>query len=221
MNPPREKESWLMEEELIVLDQNTPLADSRAIAQMLGLDHHSFLDHIAAYQHEIERRFGLVRFEIERDPESLTEYYALLTENQALIYLSYSQHPRAKACKQRIGRAFSDVSEQIVRGERLHPYSSTSWITFLEAWYLLFGSQQLPASSIEDGLRRSREFAATLPEPLTTSFFSNRPGSSFAICLGRALSRYKDTPFGARKLIIQRGYDAHLRISLWSIVIEQ
>lgn len=207
-----------MGEELIVFDQNTPFADSRAIAQAMELDHQSFLDHIAAYQREIERRFGFVRFEVVRDPESSTEYYILLTEEQALIYLSYSQHPRARACKQRIGRAFSDASEQIARAEREHPYSSTSWIAFLEAWYQLFGSQQLRAASIEHGLRHSTAFAAALPEPLKTAFFAPRSGSSFAIRLGRMLGKYQGKPFGTHKLIIQKGYDAHMGAALWSVV---
>lgn len=53
-----------VETSLIVIEQETPLADSREIAQQLGVEHESFFTLIKRYQEEIEMDFGLIRFEI-------------------------------------------------------------------------------------------------------------------------------------------------------------
>jgi|GEM_PF-3036641 len=198
---------------LIILEQNSPLADSRAIAQALRMEHDDFLDHVTAYQREIERRFGMIRFEIA---EGSTEYYALLTEDQALIYLSYSQHVRAKTYKQTLGRAFARASEQLFLIE--HDETQTvAWTLFLAQWHTLLGESPLYASALEEHLRTSAFFANTLPEPLKTAFPLPRP-ASFAIRLGRALTRQKGIPLGPRGWMIQQERDMHRKSFRWCVI---
>ncbi len=81
---------------LVVIEQDIPLADSRAISRQLGIEHRSFFRMITEYQQEIEADFGLLRFEIAavKTPGSRGVKhvkYALLTEDQTYAYMSYSQ----------------------------------------------------------------------------------------------------------------------------------
>jgi phage regulator Rha-like protein len=100
---------------LITVSQNVPLADSREIADSLGIEHRSFFRMIVEYQEEIERDFGQVRFEIaavktETSRGTKQEKYALLTEEQTYAYMSYSKNTiQARACKRLLVKAFTEA----------------------------------------------------------------------------------------------------------------
>lgn len=76
--------------DLVTIDKNIPLADSRRIAETLGIGHHDFFNNlIKKYQEEIELDFGKVRF--ENAPSGKTnqsQKYALLTEDQCYVYVA-------------------------------------------------------------------------------------------------------------------------------------
>ncbi|MBA2397066.1 MAG: hypothetical protein H0V70_30460 [Ktedonobacteraceae bacterium] len=196
---------------LIILTQNTPLADSRAIAQGLRIEHDRFLDHVTAYQHEIERRCGMVRFEIAE-----SEYYALLTEDQALIYLSYSPQVRAKTYKQILGRAFARAYDQLAPVEE-DETDIITWTHFLALWHTLLGEKPLHATELEQHLRTSAPFASTLPYPLDSAFLLPQ-SAFFAIRLGRALGKWKNIPLGPRGWMIQQERDTHSKSFCWYVV---
>lgn len=198
---------------LIILAQHTPLADSRAIAQALGVTHDAFLDHVTAYQREIERRFGLVRFEIAEDT---ADYYALLTEDQAQVYLSYSPQSRAKTYKQTLARAFARAIEQDVPPEH-DETQLVAWTLFFAQWHALLGDRPILVKTLEEHLRASSLFANMLPEPLNTAFLLPRP-ASFAIRLGKALTRQKGIPLGPQGWMLLQEHDAHRKSFRWRVV---
>src|SRR5579859_7903472 len=98
---------------LVVIEDATPLADSREIARELGIEHRSFFRLIADYQTEMEVDFGKVRLEITpsgktRQPQK----YALLTEDQTYAYMAYSQNTeQARSCKRRLVKAFREARD--------------------------------------------------------------------------------------------------------------
>jgi hypothetical protein len=199
---------------LIILAQHTPLADSRAIAQALGVTHDAFLDHVTAYQREIERRFGLVRFEIAEDT---VDYYALLTEDQAQVYLSYSPERRAKTYKQTLARAFARAIEQEDVPYEHEEAQFVAWMLFFAQWHALFGDQAISIKTLKERLHASPSFANILPEPLNAAFLLPQP-ASFAVRLGKALTKRKGIPLGPRGWMLQQEYDAHRKSFRWRVV---
>ena len=127
---------------LVVIDEHVALADSRAIAKLLGIEHRSFFRQIVEYQAEIEEDFGKVRILIA--PSGRTnqpQKYALLTEDQTYAYMSYSQNTdQARACKRMLVKAFRDAREQIKQLEDQHrqapaPQINSLWQRRLETFY--------------------------------------------------------------------------------------
>jgi phage regulator Rha-like protein len=126
-----------VETSLIVIEQETPLADSRAIAQQLGVEHRSFFRLITEYQEEIAADFGKVRFEIAavKTPGSRgtkQTKYALLTEDQTYAYMSYSQNAlQARACKRLLVKAFREAREHL-QAAPTPPQINSLWQRHLE-----------------------------------------------------------------------------------------
>ena len=109
---------------LVVIENATPLADSREIARQLGVDHRSFFRLITNYQQEIEEDFGKVRFQIA--PSGKTnqpQRYALLTDDQTYAYMSYSQNtPQARHCKRLLVKAFAEARNRLAEIARPSEY---------------------------------------------------------------------------------------------------
>lgn len=103
---------------LVILDQTTPLADSRRIAHHLGIAHESFFALLKKYQKEVEEDFEVIRFEIGKPSQTASggrpEHYALLTEDQTYTFLSYARNTRqARECKRLLVKAFASARQQL------------------------------------------------------------------------------------------------------------
>ncbi len=100
---------------LLVLEQTTLLADSRAIAQRLAIEHRSFFRLITTYLQEMEADFGKVRFEIAASGKThQPQKYALLTEDQTYAYLSYAQNTEAaRTGKRLLVKAFAQARARL------------------------------------------------------------------------------------------------------------
>jgi phage regulator Rha-like protein len=103
---------------LVTIENNTPLADSRQIAEKLGIDHRSFFKMITEYEEEVSKDFGQVRFEIAVGyrPQGGGNplRYALLTEDQSYVYLAYSQNTeQARQCKRLLVKAFAEARAEL------------------------------------------------------------------------------------------------------------
>jgi len=109
---------------LVIIDQNIPLADSREIADRLGITHRSFFRMVTEYQEEIEKDFGQLRFEITvgyrvQGGGNPTKY-ALLTEDQIYAYMSYSQNTeRARHCKRQLVKAFAEARQLVAQRQTI------------------------------------------------------------------------------------------------------
>ena len=95
------------------------LVDSRLLAQELGVQHRSFYQKlILKYQKEIEEDWEVLRFEIAKPTEGSQggrpERYALLTEQQSYLVLTYSKNtPQARQCKRNLVKAFDEAKKLI------------------------------------------------------------------------------------------------------------
>ncbi len=95
------------------------VVDSRLLAQELGIQHRSFYQKlILKYQNEIEEDWGVMRFEIAKPLEGSQggrpERYALLTEQQSYLVLTYSKNTeQARQCKRNLVKAFDEAKKLI------------------------------------------------------------------------------------------------------------
>lgn len=124
--------------ELVTIQDNTPLADSRQIAEQLGIEHRSFFKMITDYQEEVEADFGLVRFQIAKPlPGSAggrPSKYALLTEDQSYVFLAYSQNTKqARQCKRLLVKAFAEARQSLAQAAL--PMSTETAMKMLEQQY--------------------------------------------------------------------------------------
>jgi hypothetical protein len=108
--------------ELVTTQSGIPLADSREIAEQLGIEHGPFMTNIILkYRDEIEEDFGPIHFQngVKTGPQrGKLPQYALLTEDQTYTYMSYSKNtPQARACKRLLVKAFADARKLLQAGE--------------------------------------------------------------------------------------------------------
>lgn len=101
--------------QLVTIEQNIPLTDSRNVAQELGIGHGDFFTNvITKYQAEMEEDFGIIRFQNGK-PSAGSKggrpvQYALLTEDQTYAYLAYSKNTeQARTCKRMLIKAFAQA----------------------------------------------------------------------------------------------------------------
>ena len=98
--------------ELSVVEYSGVLVvDSRLIAEDLGIQHKNFLATLDKYIREIEEDWGQVAFETETVTNSVgasnSVKYALLTEPQATLLMTYSRNTeRVRQCKRHLVKAF-------------------------------------------------------------------------------------------------------------------
>ncbi|BAY23918.1 2OG-Fe(II) oxygenase [Calothrix sp. NIES-2100] len=98
--------------ELSVVEHSGVLVvDSRLIAEDLGIQHKNFLATLDKYIDEIEEDWGQVAFETETVTNSVgasnSVKYALLTEPQATLLMTYSRNTeRVRQCKRHLVKAF-------------------------------------------------------------------------------------------------------------------
>ncbi len=98
--------------ELSVFEHSGVLVvDSRLIAEGLGIQHKNFLATLDKYIAEIEKDWGQVAFETETVTNSVgasnSVKYALLTEPQATLLMTYSRNTeQVRRCKRRLVKAF-------------------------------------------------------------------------------------------------------------------
>ena len=96
------------------------VVDSRLVAKRLDIEHESFMRTIKKYESRIERRFGVIRFEIgsSKMPDGRAnpkpEKFAWLTENQATALMTFSKNTDAVVeCKLDLVEAFSKAKHII------------------------------------------------------------------------------------------------------------
>jgi phage regulator Rha-like protein len=107
-----------MLQELVTIHNDIPLADSRKVAEVLGIEHHNFFAMVKLYQSEIEEDFGKILFETEPLPSGQSQKYSLLTEEQSYVYLSYSKNTdKARYCKRMLVKAFSEAKHRLAELE--------------------------------------------------------------------------------------------------------
>ncbi|MHC5821610.1 MAG: Rha family transcriptional regulator [Nostoc sp.] len=98
--------------ELSVVERSGVLVvDSRLIAIELGIQHKNFLATLDKYIDEIEEDWGQVAFETETVTNSVgasnSVKYALLTEQQATLLMTYSRNTeQVRRCKRQLVKAF-------------------------------------------------------------------------------------------------------------------
>lgn len=104
-----------MNQSLVTIENDTPLADSRQIAERLGIEHESFFKMIKQYESEVSKDFGILRFEIgEIRGRGQPQKYVLLTEDQSYVYLAYSQNTdQARQCKRLLVKAFAEARAEL------------------------------------------------------------------------------------------------------------
>lgn len=104
---------------LVVIENDTPLADSRQIALGIDVNHSDFFSNlITKYQDEVESDFGVIRFEngkpLQGSLGGRPEKYALLTEGQSYVYMAYSKNTeKARAFKRMLVRAFLEAKKAV------------------------------------------------------------------------------------------------------------
>lgn len=104
-----------LNQSLVTIENDTPLADSRQIAERLGIEHESFFKMIKQYESEVSKDFGILRFEIgEIRGRGQPQKYVLLTEDQSYVYLAYSQNTdQARQCKRLLVKAFAEARAEL------------------------------------------------------------------------------------------------------------
>ena len=122
---------------LITIENNIPLADSRQIAETLGIGHNDFFNNIIKkYQTEIEEDFGVLRFQNGKPPKGSEggrpETYVLLTEPQTYTVLTYSRNTtQARACKRMLVKAFIEANNQIAQLSTQQPVQEADIMTVI------------------------------------------------------------------------------------------
>lgn len=103
---------------ITVIENQTLVADSRDIAQELGIEHESFMKTINARQASIEQYFGSIRFQIGstqgkvHNPKPLK--FALLTEDQYIAVATLSRNTaKVIEVKMRLVKAFSQAKQAL------------------------------------------------------------------------------------------------------------
>ena len=91
------------------------VVDSRLIAKELWIEHEVFLRTLKKHQAKIEERFGIIRFENGKiGGRGRPEKYALLTEPQATILMTFSRNTEQVVdCKLRLVEAFEKAKQVI------------------------------------------------------------------------------------------------------------
>ena len=89
--------------------RDEPRADTRLLAQHLGILHRSVFRLVLDYRPDFEA-FGKVRFENAPSPSGQPERFALLNEDQAYLLLTYSRNSaKVRALKVKMVKAFAEV----------------------------------------------------------------------------------------------------------------
>lgn len=107
-----------LEDQLVTIENSVPLADSRKMAETLGVAHGPFMTNIILkYRDEVEADFGLIHFENgvkSGSQRGKLPQYAMLTEDQTYVFLAYSKNTvQARACKRLLVKAFADARQQL------------------------------------------------------------------------------------------------------------
>ena len=186
--------------ELVIIQQDIPLADSRVLTDQLGVDHSDFFSNIILkYQEEVEEDFGVLRFEngVKSGPQrGKLPQYALLTEEQTNTYMSYSKNTeQARTCKRKLVRAFSDAKKIIAQ--------------------LLAGKSLSYSDHINDVHRSIRDYNMPLAEILRFTVEERANGIAISGILremGFAYNAFLDTSLAMafKPYCTEKGYDMSL-----------
>ena len=98
------------------IEDGKVVVDSRLIARELGIKHKNFLATIDKYREEIEEDWGQFAFKTETVTNSVgasnTAKYALLTEPQATLLMTYSKNTeKVRICKRKLVKAFESAKQ--------------------------------------------------------------------------------------------------------------
>ena len=84
-------------------------ADTRIMAQVLGITHKSLFESVRQYKADFEE-LGKVPFQTEALPSGQSEKFALLNEDQAYLLLTYSRNTtKVRGLKVKLVQAFRDA----------------------------------------------------------------------------------------------------------------
>ncbi|MFB2834104.1 Rha family transcriptional regulator, partial [Floridanema evergladense] len=105
----------------IIENEGILLVDSRLVAERLGIEHESFMETIYAYQSQIEKEFGIFRFQTGKiDGRGRPAKYALLTEDQSQVLMTFSRNtPQVIQCKIDLVKAFSKAKDLLKRRQQV------------------------------------------------------------------------------------------------------
>jgi phage regulator Rha-like protein len=127
----RKREEKQLTTSLVTIENKVPLADSREIAEQLGIEHESFFKMVKQYEEEVSKDFGQVRFEIGLGTPGRggkAPKWALLTEDQSYVYLAYSQNTeQARGCKRLLVKAFAEARAELTQAAPALPESAFSY----------------------------------------------------------------------------------------------
>jgi len=115
------------------------VVDSRLIAERLNIEHESLMRSLKKYQERIERRFGVIRFEIGKPLKGSkggrpTEY-ALLNEPQATVLMTLSRNTdEVIECKLDLTEAFETAKELLRSQQTPSPTGEPYWYRRLKLY---------------------------------------------------------------------------------------
>lgn len=99
-------------------DNNVVLIDSRVIAEALGIQHESLVAGINRYRIDIEKSFGMLRFEIGASNSGQHIKYAVLTEDQAIYIGTLSRNSeKVVEFKARLVKSFSEARKLLQKSQ--------------------------------------------------------------------------------------------------------
>lgn len=127
-----------MNQEIVTIENNVPLADSRRVAETLGIEHGPFMTNIILkYQDEVEKDFGLIHFANgvkSGSQRGKLPRYALLTEDQTYVYMAYSKNTeKARACKRLLVKAFAEARKLLASPSQ--PLLNSLWEQRLDLFH--------------------------------------------------------------------------------------
>ena len=114
---------------IVGIGDTEPRADTRILAQHLGLQHHSVVKLVNDYRADFEA-LGVVRFQIHKSTAKTggrPTRFALLSEDQSYLLLTYSRNnDRVRGLKVRLVKAFGELrrNRNLWRTEYLPTYHS-------------------------------------------------------------------------------------------------
>jgi phage regulator Rha-like protein len=208
--------------ELVTVQHNVPLADSREIAEKLGIGHNDFFHHlIKKYQEEIEEDFSLIRFQngsVKTATSRGTKYttFALLTEEQTYAYMSYSRNTeQARMCKRLLVKAFMKAKEHIAALIQPQPASPMETLSDTLRQRVLANEDRVPSDLFAIQIEFGRELYHW--EKVVNACLDS--GAQIEISVGTCWWNYARSVLhmqGEERRHYQHGYEGGRMVKAWA-----